>query len=242
MLIALQKILERSVAALEYSNTLLLQTSVSQDSAKPTRAPSPENTISDIPSGLAARSVTERLQDDTAVRERWMDNLKALSRDLDELCEGSSKRSSGIEIKRQRTLSNESEHSISQSLPSEGVQRPRKPNRRSSVDMARNASGSLQLADNTQRLYSHPPRAMTQYVHADAVFGDGTGSPSRQHTILLPSTNGLRSPARLADFVSPSSSAHSHLPSSSSCPGTAYARLARHAQRSPRSDSSSRSP
>lgn len=242
LLIESQKILERSVAALEYSNTLLLQTSLSTDSTKLDRTPSPQNTISDLPIGRGARSVSERLQDNHVTQERWMEDLETLSKDLDNLC-GPSNRA-GVDIKRRRTLENDNDHSISRSLPSTGPIY-RKATRRSSVDahVCRNDSGRLQLAENEQRLYSHPPRAMTQYVHADAVFGDGPeASPTHHHSILLPSTNGLRSSSHVSDFNSPSSSVWSP-PHSQLTPSTpAYTSLARHARRLPRSPSSSRSP
>ena len=226
---SLQKILERSVAALEYSNTLLLQTSLSSDSNKPDRTPSPDDTISDLRPNIVSRSVSERLQN-RATQERWMEDLESLNRDLDDLC-GPSSRPAAMDIKHRRTATNESEHSISRSLPSTGPVH-RKPKRRSSVDLHGNDSGHLQLGSNESRLYSHPPRAMTQYVHADAVFGDGPedSSPSHNHTIILPSTNGLRSSSHVSDFSSPSLSAWSPAPPSPSSQSSAYASLARHAR------------
>lgn len=225
-----QKILERSVAALELSNALL-QSSMSAESslspALPSAPPSPPPQVD-----YQTRQLTERIRGNHAKHERWMDDLDMLSRDVEALCDDGPGPSVGrMNIPgRLRVPNNEADAVVSRSLPSTGL--PRRSHR-SAVDLRRrdSDSGRLRLTSE-QRFTSAPPRAMTQYINAGADLEDLAESSSE---ILLPSTTGLRSSSHISSFSSPISSTFSPPPPSPS----AYECLARQASRSPES---SRSP
>ncbi|KAH8118422.1 hypothetical protein DFH11DRAFT_1567303 [Phellopilus nigrolimitatus] len=236
----LDKILERSVAALELSNSLL-QTSMSTNSSVSNVLAS-DPAASDRMLDTQARVLTNRIRDNHGVHERWMDDLDDLSRDVKALYDddepGPSQLSTGTP-----------DISVSRSLPSSGLHRkqpvssPNLQRRRSSIT----DSGRLRLSPSEQhRLQALPPRALTQYVSVGADFE----STSDASPIFLPSTLGLRAAAHLSDFnlSSPSPSTSTLSPPSPSFGPSAYSSLARHASspspsKSPRtSRSSSRTP
>ncbi|KAF9035036.1 hypothetical protein BDZ89DRAFT_1157859 [Hymenopellis radicata] len=168
----LDSLLERSVHALEMSNALLQQSSLSTHS----HFSSSDSQLDQGPS----RGFSSRLRD---VHEVWQDDLEEISRDVDRLFEegSSSKRNSGESMR--------SEGSISMSLPASGEMH-RHNRRRPSLDLREAAASTvapqLRLEPvGRARLVAPPPRAMTQYVASN---GD-------LDTITLPSTLGLRSAA-----------------------------------------------
>lgn len=110
------------------------------------------------------------------------------------------------------------EEPISRSLPSSSFAVPRRqrswlgsrrhshsngaPYSHSSVDLSTGCGGRLQY-DSPEKLtlQSPPPRAMTQYINADADFGDKFDSSLDKSSIYLPSTLGLRAGAHRTDFT-----------------------------------------
>ncbi|KAF8915165.1 hypothetical protein CPB85DRAFT_1294658 [Mucidula mucida] len=173
----LDSLLERSVHALEMSNALLQQSSLSTHS----HFSSSDSQLDQAHS----RGFSSRLRD---VHEVWQDDLEEISRDVDRLFE------EGSSNKRNSVSSMRSEGSISMSLPASSLaaEMHRHNRRRPSLDLGEVAASTVAPPAQLRlepvgraRLVAPPPRAMTQYVASNADLD----------TITLPSTLGLRSAA-----------------------------------------------
>ncbi|EJD01354.1 uncharacterized protein FOMMEDRAFT_169492 [Fomitiporia mediterranea MF3/22] len=231
--IFLDRILERSVAALELSNSLLQSSMSTQSSLSTVFSPelsSPEQLLD-----YRARQLTDRIHNNHGMHERWMDDLDILTRDVEALHDEEPHYSTGVGRVnvpgRLKVPHDTSDAAVSRSLPSASCL-PRKSRRRSSFDLRNRGTsdcGRLRLTSDQRALSAPAPRAMTQYVNANADLGDLLESSSDVSSILLPSTNGLRSSSTVSNFSSPSLTTLSPPPACSS----AYASLARQASRSP---------
>ncbi|KAF8969350.1 hypothetical protein BDZ97DRAFT_1754587 [Flammula alnicola] len=166
----LDSLLERSVHALEMSNTLLQSSISTQTSLSAILA-------SDSPgdSSLEARAVglSSRIRDGWDARETWANDLEEITKDVEGLF--SEEPGSGSRRSSARAM-HLSEGSISASLPSSSSFPMRRNGRRPSLDLR-------QASDESVESYLPPPRALTQYV----------ASTQDAESILLPSTIGLRS-------------------------------------------------
>ncbi|THU91901.1 hypothetical protein K435DRAFT_222092 [Dendrothele bispora CBS 962.96] len=176
----LDSLLERSVHALEMSNTLL-QSSMST-----------QNTLSNVFSvgspgdstlEVSARGLSSRIRDNKDVHEVWADDLAEISRGVERLFGDNS---SEEQVRSRK----DSRDSLSSSVPT-STSPIRQHRRRPSLDL-RSTSERPQLRYDRQdrgQLVSHPPRALTQYVVAE------TNGHGELEGIILPSTLGLRSAA-----------------------------------------------
>ncbi|THH11742.1 hypothetical protein EW145_g483 [Phellinidium pouzarii] len=239
----LDKILERSVAALELSNALL-QSSANTKSALSTVLTA-DSSMSDQMLDTHARGITDRIRDHSGVHDRWMDDLDELARDIEELYDDEPGPSVGrlaVPIRRAHARAVQPDDCpISRSLPSSGLHRKQ---RRPSLDLQEgrksvSEAGRLRLSPRERHHFqAPPPRALTQYVSVGAGFREAPQSTLDASSVVLPSTIGLRPSAHVSDFnLASSSSAFSPPPPS---PGpSAYASLVRHANRSPSSSRSS---
>lgn len=178
----LDSLLERSVHALEMSNTLLQSSISTQTSLSTILAP---DTPGD--SSLEARAIglSSRIRDTWDARETWADDLEEITRNV----EGLFGNDPDSDLRRHSLRS--SEGSVSCSLPSSSSFSMRRNRRTPSLDL-RQASDSftpgLHYSQQSRaNLISPPPRALTQYV----------ASTQDAESILLPSTIGLRSPPSL---------------------------------------------
>ncbi|KAI5123383.1 hypothetical protein M0805_006091 [Coniferiporia weirii] len=239
----LDKILERSIAALELSNALL-QSSATTNSAL-SSALAADSTAADKMLDTQARVLTSRIRNNNGVHERWMDDLDELARDVEELYDGKPSPSvSRLSVPVRRAPAETTDSSISRSLPSSGLHKTQRLSSPSSPDLRKRGNsvsdyGRLRLSSPGQHHFQAPPRALTQYVSVDADFGEASRPTLGSTSVFLPSTIGLRSSARTHDIHLPSSSTLSPPPPS---PGpSAYTSLARHVSRSSRSPCSSRS-
>jgi hypothetical protein len=178
----LDSLLERSVHALEMSNTLLQSSISTQTSLSTILAP---DTPGDSSLEAHAIGLSSRIRDTWDARETWADDLEEITRNV----EGLFGKDPDSNLKRQKLRSPES--SVSCSLPSSSSFSMRRNRRRPSLDL-REASdpvthGLHYSQQNRANLISPPPRALTQYV----------ASTQDAESILLPSTIGLRSPPSL---------------------------------------------
>ncbi|KAL5527473.1 hypothetical protein ACEPAG_6264 [Sanghuangporus baumii] len=227
--IFLDKILERSVAALELSNTLLQSSMSTQSSLNHVLSPpSPEESLDS-----QARLLTDRIRGNN--HTRWMDDLDVLANDVealfdDKCCSGIN----GVDIPGRTKVPNKTpDEMVSRSLPASSS--IRKPRHNGLGLRGHSDNGRLRLTTDQRAFSSSAPRAITQYVNADAELGGLHGSSfDMSQSILLPSTTGLRSSSTLTSFSSPVPSAFSPPHPSTSSPSPAYASLARQASRSPR--------
>lgn len=182
-----------------------------------------------------ARTLSERIRGNN--HARWMDDLDVLAKDVEALFDDCKVNGVDIPGHKNTAKQNSPDEMVSRSLPAtSNIRRPRR-----SLTSLRGQSdnGGLRLTtSNDRRIFSSPvPRAMTQFVNADAEFGCLPGSSSdMKQSILLPSTLGLRSSSTLTNFSSPVSPPPLQSATSSS---PAYASLARQASRSPRRPSRS---
>ncbi|KIM46515.1 hypothetical protein M413DRAFT_441603 [Hebeloma cylindrosporum] len=178
----LDSLLERSVHALEMSNTLLQSSISTQTSLSTILAP-------DAPgdSSLEARAIglSSRIRDTWDARETWADDLEEITRNV----EGLFGNDPDPDLRRHSLRS--SEGSVSSSLPSSNSFSIRRNRRTPSLDLRHasdSATSGLHYSQQSRaNLISPPPRALTQFV----------ASTQDAESILLPSTIGLRSPPSL---------------------------------------------
>lgn len=243
----LDALLERSVHALEMSNTLLQSSITTQTSLSTVLAcDSPADQT------LEARAVnlSARIRGKWDKQASWMDDLEEITKRVDSLlgdgqdvCEGrveddgwSTGGADGVRGRRRSSFTSNLEAGISCSLPASASPLqcgPRPQRRRPSLDLREAAAAEssraarLRLSHRTRDdLVAPPPRALTQYIEpgADPAF------------ITLPSTLGIRSGTSIypnADWNASTTSLHSSpalpvvtekpLPSSST---PAYTKLA----------------
>ncbi|KZT29366.1 hypothetical protein NEOLEDRAFT_594157 [Neolentinus lepideus HHB14362 ss-1] len=181
----LDSLLERSVHALELSNTLL-QSSMSTQSSLSTilAADSPIDRSLET----RARALSSKIGGD--VHEVWMDDLEQITKGVDKLFGDHAPSEEESEAGPSKT--DDSATLVSYSLPStSSIRRPGRGMRRPSLDLrtvigdgASSDAGHLNYSNhNRSNLVASAPRALTLYV-------DSTDDPA---SILLPSTLGLRS-------------------------------------------------
>ena len=184
----LDSLLERSVYALEMSNTLLqssLSTQTSLSSVLALDSP-PDLTLE-----ARAHSLSSRIRDNWDVQATWADDLQEISNSV----EGLFREDTGHSRRNTRARGRHPEDgAISSSLPSSSLPTMRKNLRRPSLDLrqafadtaSNNHATVLPHLHYSPRPRSHliapPPRALTQYVT----------SSQDSESILLPSTLGLR--------------------------------------------------
>ena len=185
----LDSLLERSVHALEMSNTLL-QSSISTQTSLNTVLASDSRGDSTLEAH--AINLSSRIKNTWDSRAAWVDDLEEITRDVEGLFGGSE---AGPSTRRHRPLQEsppssslllEGSSGISCSLPSSNSFSSNRSKRRPSLDL-RQASDSttprLNLTPhNRVHLVAPAPRALTQYVE----------STQDTEAIMLPSTIGLR--------------------------------------------------
>ncbi|TFK43916.1 hypothetical protein BDQ12DRAFT_695917 [Crucibulum laeve] len=177
----LDSLLERSVHALEMSNTLLQSSISTQTSLSAILA---SDSPADHTLEARAQVLSSRIRGNWDGRDTWAEDLEEIGRRVEGLF--------GEDLEaRSRKISNES---ISCSLPASTSPLQQRGNRRRpSLDLRQaRASESVmpRLHLSTQErahLISPPPRALTQYV-------ESTQDPE---SIFLPSTIGLRAPSSI---------------------------------------------
>jgi hypothetical protein len=184
----LDSLLERSVYALEMSNTLLQSSISTQTSLSSVLA---LDSPPDLTLEARTHSLSSRTRDNWDVQASWVDDLQEISKNVEGLF-----RDTGHSRRRAR---DPEDGSISSSLPSSSLPTMRKNLRRPSLDLRQ---ASADIASNNHatvsphlhycpRSRSHliapPPRALTQYVT----------STQDSESILLPSTLGLCSSSSL---------------------------------------------
>ena len=202
----LDSLLERSVHALEMSNTLL-QSSISTQTSLSTILAGGDTAGSSRETMLEARAMNlrSRIQDDCDARAGWADDLEEITRDVEGLfgptpstmTEGGAvsdgKEGVGIGVSIQRPSLHRREHStasgMSCSLPAVSTLSSAAlslNHRRPSLDLheATVTMPGLQLARQSRdNLISPPPRPITQYAPSIQLADE----------IVLPSTIGVRS-------------------------------------------------
>jgi hypothetical protein len=207
----LDSLLERSVLALELSNTLLRSSMSTQTSLSSIVN---NNDFDDADSLLDARAriLSSRIRSNRNTHQRWLDDLDDLAEDVEELYQDDDN------DVRTRGLDSESYSSISRSLPSSSMPR-RRPRRTRSIDIQpteANHHGRLHSQAQLRHIASPPPRALTQYVNVSTEHGDASEATSNTSSIYLPSTVGLRSGPQIHTFGSPHSTVTPTYPSASS--------------------------
>ena len=186
----LDSLLERSVYALEMSNTLLQSSISTQNSLSSVLA---LDSPTDLTLEARAHSLSSRLRDNWDVQASWADDLQEMSKNV----EGLFREDNGH--LRRRTRDPE-DSSISSSLPSSSLPTMRKSLRRPSLDLRQASADSASnnhhatisphlryCPRSRSHLIAPPPRALTQYVT----------STQDSESILLPSTLGLCSSSSL---------------------------------------------
>ncbi|PPQ66721.1 hypothetical protein CVT26_009523 [Gymnopilus dilepis] len=191
----LDSLLERSVHALEMSNTLLQSSISTQTSLSAILA---NDSPADMTLEARAVGLSSRIKDTWDVRETWAHDLEAISRDVEGLFIEAPNNSSPTSMSRRHSprSAHSIQGSVSSSLPSGGSMAMHKGRRRPSLDLRRpSATSDIEAADdqglprlhysqqNRENLISPPPRALTQYV----------ASTQEENSLLLPSTIGVRS-------------------------------------------------
>ncbi|KAF5363681.1 hypothetical protein D9756_000158 [Leucocoprinus leucothites] len=199
----LDSLLERSVHALEMSNTLLQSSMTTQTSLSTVFAcDSPADTTLQT----RAMNLSARIRGQWDNQPPWMDDLEEITKTVDSLfdntvnlnedrAEGMQSSGSGIRSKedwsRHLRSSFTSEAGLSSSLPAEPSpleRQSRSTRKRPSLDLlsAATVTGAarLRFAHRTrEELIAPPPRALTQYIESGADSA----------VIALPSTLGIRS-------------------------------------------------
>ena len=186
----LDSLLERSVHALEMSNTLLQASISTQSSFSAVLA---LDSPPDLTLETRARNLSSRVRNKWDVQANWTDDLEEISENVEGLFKedptGHSRRSTVNSVHRE-------EGATSCSLPNSSLPTMMRKNlRRPSLDLrqasaAAHATLSPRLHYSPQsrsHLIAPPPRALTQYVASSQDSG----------SILLPSTLGLRSSSSL---------------------------------------------
>ena len=163
----LDTLLERSVHALEMSNTLLRTTMSAQSSLSTLLSSENE---SDRFLEVRARNLSTRIRVTSGVHETWMEHLEEISEGVDKLFgeEGRSHSDDGC---------------VSRSLPTTTLPDLRHRRKPSLLELNGSSNSHLQYSHPTRdALVAPAPRALTQYV-------ESTTDPQ---LITLPSTLGLR--------------------------------------------------
>ena len=202
----IDSLLERSVYALEMSNTLLqssISTQTSLSSALALDSPS------DLTLEAHAHSLSSKIRNNWNVQASWADDLQEISKNV----EGLFTEGTGYSRRNTRVRARHTEDgATSSSLPSSGLPTTRKSLRRPSLDLRQvsadtasnnhaTVSPHLHYCPRSRSdLISPPARALTQYV----------SSVQDSESILLPSTLGLCSSSSLhhASDWKPSSSSN----------------------------------
>ena len=177
----LDSLLERSVHALEMSNTLLqssISTQTSLSAVLGSDSPA-DNTLE-----ARARGLSSRIRENRGMHENWADDLIEISEGVEGLFGDEGRRRSSS------YPAHSAESSLSSSLPnSSSPSRHRQHRRRPSLDLRHTPNSDMPQLHLSPQDRSHlvapPPRALTQYI----------ASTSDPNSITLPSTLGLRSPS-----------------------------------------------
>ena len=193
----LDSLLERSVHALELSNSLL-QSSMSTQSSLSAIVNNNEFDDADKLLDARARVLSSRIRTNRNVHQRWFDDLDDLAEDVENLYQAS------------RSVHTGSPSSLSQSAPSSSASVLPRLNRRvhqNSLDIRSDelVHGRLHSHAQLRHLASPPPRAMTQYVSVGSECGDASETTANPSSIYLPSTLGLRVGTHIQSFDSPRS-------------------------------------
>ena len=180
----LDSLLERSVHALEMSNTLLqssLSTQTSLSAVLALDSP-PEFTLE-----ARAHNLSSKIRNNADVQQSWADDLQEITRNLEGLC----REGTGHSRQNRVRAIHPEDGAISCSLPSSGLRTMRKHLRRPSLDLRQasaDTAANLHYSPHSRcHLIAPPPRALTQYV----------ASTQDSESILLPSTLGHRSSSSL---------------------------------------------
>ncbi|KAI5987768.1 hypothetical protein EDC04DRAFT_2589106 [Pisolithus marmoratus] len=197
----LDTLLERSVHALELSNTLL-QSSMSTQTSLSTLL-SPAETEPDRSLEVRARNLSTRIRVNSGLHATWMDHLEDISEDVDKLLDDN--------------VSFIDDGAVSRSLPTPTAPRLRHRSKPSLLELNGASSSLSQLQYSLparDNLIAPAPRALTQYVE----------SSTDPELIILPSTLGIRSfpsthPANLREHLPGPPTQTTPSPSSSSPSG-----------------------
>ncbi|KAF8806264.1 hypothetical protein BYT27DRAFT_6646339 [Phlegmacium glaucopus] len=178
----LDSLLERSVHALEMSNTLLQSSISTQTSLSAVLA---LDSPGDLTLETRARNLSSRIRNNWDVQASWVDDLEEISKNVEGLF-----REDASNSRRNSVRPAQAEGSISCSLPSSSLPTMRKNLRRPSLDLHQASTDHTTISprlhyssQSRSHLIAPPPRALTQYV----------ASTQDSESILLPSTLGLRS-------------------------------------------------
>ncbi|EKM79843.1 hypothetical protein AGABI1DRAFT_127527 [Agaricus bisporus var. burnettii JB137-S8] len=198
----LDSLLERSVHALEMSNTLLQSSMTTPQTTFPTTFSYDSPRVSGLES--QAMNLSSKITGGSDLKASWLDDMEEVRKRVDSLFgdgkdlsgggvgenAGAGQRTNDWRRRMNSLQSSNSEAGLSNSLPASASplqQRfQREPKRRPSLDLREAAveAGGLRLSHRTrEELIAPPPRAITQYIEFDA---DPT-------IITMPSTLGLRS-------------------------------------------------
>ncbi|KIL70445.1 hypothetical protein M378DRAFT_7288 [Amanita muscaria Koide BX008] len=233
----LDSLLERSVHALEMSNTLLQSSIPTRTSSSAPKTPSYESRwVVDEEEEVRMDKFEERANGLTKRheerREQWVDDLEKIKRDVEGLFgEDEDERWEGSSTGRRRQRRHEGrETDVSQSLPASSSRRP------SQLDLQETASRLTYSPQCHSRLISPAPGALTHYIAAPApeselsILGTRVTTPASLSTVSLHSalvmpqvTDRLPEPTTpaynmLASFVHRTPPATSSTPSSFTTP------------------------
>ena len=189
----LDSLLERSVYALEMSNTLLQSSISTQNSLSSVLA---LDSPPDFTLETHAHNLSSRIRNNWDVQASWADDLQEISKSVEGLFKddtGHSRRNCSVPARHPE------DGAISSSLPSSSLPIMRKNLRRPSLDLLQTSANTASndhanvspylhyYPQSRSHLIAPPPRALTQYVTS-------TQDPE---SILLPSTLGLCSSSSL---------------------------------------------
>lgn len=192
----LDSLLERSVHALEMSNTLLQSNTSTRLSLQ--NVIHSEQAL-DRSMARQQRSISYTLREREQAHEGWMDSMDRLVEDVEDLFD---------EPDHHRDV-----YSTTGSLPSTSnsplnrrtyrrpYAQPMQPIRRHRFPSDEPITAGLQLI--AERPRSPPPRALTQYVSVTSNAGYASEETAGGDSIYLPSTNGLRAASHLEGFLFP---------------------------------------
>ncbi|KAF8638611.1 hypothetical protein AX17_002152 [Amanita inopinata Kibby_2008] len=228
----LDSLLERSVHALEMSNTLL-QSSISTRTSLSALLTAPATPVDGMLEE-SARGLTSRMRVDGQRREAWVDNLEEIKKDVEELFMGEgeggndgeatslSEREGGEEeseangTAREEGIVAEEEHGqwavVSSSLPTSSSMPGRCAYKRrpSQLDLQGSNDVSAASISNIPRLTYSPHHRSRLVAPAPRAITQYIASSANPESIVLPSTLGMRSQSSI---VLPHASASSSLSS-----------------------------
>jgi hypothetical protein len=186
----LDSLLERSVYALEMSNTLLQSSISTQTSLSSVLA---SDSPSDFTLEAHAHSLSSRIRNNWDLQASWADDLQEISKNVEGLFREDTGPNPSVPARHPE------DGVISSSLPTSSIPTMRKNLRRPSLDLRRASADTVSNDHATVAPHLHycprsrshliapPPRALTQYVT----------STQDSESILLPSTLGLCSSSSL---------------------------------------------